>query len=87
MVSQKKGNPSESVNLAGDTQGGLGETGNTTPVLISRYFVARQRAVINVSQNYKNTILTFLGVWGESLRLYPHTQKVRAFFLLFWGSL
>lgn len=66
MVSQKKGNPSESVNLAGDTQRGLGETGNT-PVFISHYFIARLRAVINVPQNQKN--ITYLGAGFHTERL------------------
>ena len=57
MVSHKKGNPSESVNLAGDTQRGFGETGKP-PVFISRYFIARLRAVINVPQIQK--VFTFL---------------------------
>ena len=83
MVSQKKGNPSESFNLAEDTQRGFGETGKN-PVFISRWIV-RQRTVINVSQNHENMMLTFLGVWG-AITSVPTPPKMGAFFLLFWGS-
>lgn len=83
MVSQKKGNPSESVNLAGDTQRGFGETGKN-PVLIS-HFIARQRTVINVSQNYENTMSAFFGSRSDTTGAYAN-QKMRAFFCLFWGS-
>lgn len=84
MVSQKKGNPSESVNLAGDTQRGLGETWDTTPVLISRYFAVRQRTAINVSQNHKYDACFFCGCMCGK---FAHTTaKMRAFFCLFLGS-
>lgn len=83
MVSQKKGNPSERVNLAEGTQRGLGETGKN-PVLISHWIV-RQRTVINVSQNHENMMLTFLGACGAITSAHAH-PKMGAFFLLFWGS-
>jgi hypothetical protein len=85
MVSQKKGNPSESVNLAGDTQWGLGETGNT-PVVISRYFIARLRAVINVPQNYEITMPAFFGSRSVTTGAYAN-QKMWAFFCFFGGAL
>lgn len=90
MGSQKNGNPSESVNLAGDTQRGLGETGNT-PVFISLRFVALFRAVNNVSQNLKNTMGVFFRLKKGGHLLaggFPFlTEKMRLFFCLFWGSL
>lgn len=84
MVSQEKGNPSECVNLAEATQRGLGETGKN-PVFISHYFIARLRAVINVPQNHKNIMLTFLGACGAITIAHTH-PKMWAFFCLFWGS-
>jgi hypothetical protein len=85
MVSQKKANPSESVNLAGDTQRGLGETGDTTSVLISRYFVARLRTAINVPQN-KIMMPAFFGSRRVPTGAIAN-QKMRVFFCFFGWSL
>ncbi len=84
MVSQTKGNPSESVNLAGDTQRGLGETGNA-PVVISRYFIARLRAVINVPQN-KIMMPAFFGLRSDAT-VANANQKMWAFFCVFGWAL
>ena len=84
MVSQKKGNPSERVNLAEGTQRGLGETGKN-PVFISHYFIARLRTGNNVPQNYENMIPAFFAVVGPRLRV-STTAEVGSFFLFFWGS-
>ena len=86
MVSQKKGNPSECDNLAGVTQWGLGETGDTTLVFIS-HISARQRTVINVSQNYQNTMTVLHRCFCDSEAVAIHTCVTQSFFCLFWGSL
>jgi len=83
MVSQKKGNPSELISLAAEVQRGLGETGNT-PVFISHYFIARLRAVINVSQ-ISNRMTVFLGSRGVCAR--REKSKIRSFFLFFLAVL
>lgn len=85
MVSQKKGNPCESVNLSGDTQRGLGETRDITLVLISHISV-RQRTVINVSQNYQNTMTPFF-VFAARANERDANTKAGSFFYLFWWSL
>jgi hypothetical protein len=83
MVSQKKGNPVELLILADRVQRGFGETGKN-PVLISR-FIARQRTVINLSQNHKNRMPVFFVVVCARLREHT-TTKIQAFFLFFWRS-
>lgn len=85
MGFQKKGNPCELVNLAEGTQRGSGETGDTTSVLIS-HSIARQRAVINVSQNYQITMPAFFVSRSVTTGAYAR-QKKQAFFWLFGGSL
>jgi hypothetical protein len=85
MDSHTKGNPSERINLAGDTQRGFGESGRT-PDWIKRFFVALWRASINVPQNCKNTMTTFLWSRRAITSGYATTKKWSCS-CFFWGSL
>jgi hypothetical protein len=86
MVSHIKGNPSERIILAEDVQRGFNESGKTPDDWIKRFVIARLRASINVPQNCKNTITTFLWSRRAITSGYATTKKwSRSRF--FWGSL
>lgn len=70
MDSQKKGNPSELFNLAGDVQRGFDESGKL-PDRLQRYGFARERTLVNVSQ-----IALRINAGGNA-QFINHLQKIR----------